>query len=235
MQSAVESAFDAGRQSDWRKALIGALKARDEQAVLSLASGAIEATAAVMRPAMEKLLTKVRNTSAKMAAEELKQQLIRGLWYDKEKGYDDHGREGEKDAARSARAKASHNGVTKEKIRLSARSEQHVAQMVGGRVNELEQHNHPADVTVHHEGKLHGIEVKTILPGAKRDKITVHPSSRQRKEKWAKANKATMHMVAIDTRGGKKDYYYRKGVGSYRLGGMTRVKNAAHLKELLAS
>lgn len=176
----------------------------------------------------------MRDAAATDAVAQIKADAIRAAWYDPKTGEDDHGR-APKDTSRVERAKASHNGVTKDKIRQAAKSEEHVARMLGGKVSEHIEHNSPADVTVHAGGRLHGIEVKTLLPGAKRDKITVHPSSRERKERWARANKATMHMVAVDTRKGGRDIYYRRGVGSYRLKGMTKVSSGQHLHELLRS
>jgi hypothetical protein len=114
---------------------------------------------------------------------------------------------------RSARAKASHRGMTKGKMRVAMSNEARVAKAIGGR--HLPD-NEPFDIV---KGN-HGVEVKTIMEG-KNDKITMHPESLQRKLDHAAANGLTPHTVAIDVRGGAPMVYYKSGVGSYRLGGMT--------------
>jgi SPP1 gp7 family putative phage head morphogenesis protein len=76
-----------------------------------------------------------------------------------------------------------------------------------------------------------GIEVKTVIDNDN-DKITVHPESRIRKEQEAKRLKLKTHTVAIDTRSGRRVYYYRSGVGSFRLSSMERV-SLTKLKEIL--
>lgn len=69
------------------------------------------------------------------------------------------------------------------------------------------------------------VEVKTVMDN-NNDKITVHPSSRLRKEAFAKLHGLVSHTVAIDVRDGKRAYYYRKGVGAFRLGSMERLSVA---------
>ena len=89
----------------------------------------------------------------------------------------------------------------------------------------------------------HGIEVKTLLDNGN-DKITMHPSSRRRKEAWARKRGRRIHTVITDDRdtfeGGThaQQYsghrmYYRRGVGAFRLKGMTPVRDAKHLLELM--
>jgi hypothetical protein len=66
--------------------------------------------------------------------------------------------------------------------------------------------------------------VKTLLPGAKYDKITMHPSSlRIKRDYMGKNPKIAVHTVAIDARGRSDVHYHREGLGSFRLHTMTRV------------
>lgn len=120
---------------------------------------------------------------------------------------------------RSQRARSSYNPVTKEKRLAAAENEKQVAASIGG------QHvgdSAPFDVL---KGKT-GIEVKTIIPGAKNDKVTVHPKSRRYKEEQAKEmNIKKTFLVAIDTRKGRKDVYIKPGIGAYRLKNMQLVEN----------
>jgi SPP1 gp7 family putative phage head morphogenesis protein len=88
--------------------------------------------------------------------------------------------------------------------------------------------NQPFDII---KGK-NGIEVKTLMDN-NNDKITVHPESRIRKEKEAKKLNLDMHTVAIDTRAGRKVYYYKAGVGAFRISSMQRV-SLSQLKEMLS-
>jgi hypothetical protein len=80
-------------------------------------------------------------------------------------------------------------------------------------------------VKVDHPGGRSLIEVKTILPGAKNDKITMHKSSLGRKDKMLRQKEnrdARSHTVAVDTRGDHPVYYHREGLGSFRLAHMTK-------------
>jgi hypothetical protein len=81
--------------------------------------------------------------------------------------------------------------------------------------------NSPFDI-VH--GK-HGIEVKSLMY-QKNDKITQNSDAIQRKTDYAKKNGIKqMHTVAVDYRGGGKPIvYHKEGVGSFRIGSMTKVK-----------
>jgi len=88
--------------------------------------------------------------------------------------------------------------------------------------------NQPFDII---KGK-NGIEVKTIQDN-NNDKITVHPESRIRKEKEAKKLNLDMHTVAIDTRARHRVYYYKAGVGAFRISSMQRV-SLSQLKEMLS-
>jgi len=134
-------------------------------------------------------------------------------------------RESQGSRARSERAKRTHKPSTKEKQRRGEAEQARLAKVIGGRD---EGDNKPFDVIV---GR-HGIEVKTVMDN-NNDKITVHPSSRRRKEAEAKRRGLKMHTVAIDVRGGRRKYYYREGVGAFRLRSMRKV-TVAELKKLLS-
>jgi hypothetical protein len=69
----------------------------------------------------------------------------------------------------------------------------------------------------------HVIEVKTIVRG-KNNKITMHTESLARKKKEARKfgkKNTQVHTVVFDERNGK--YYYKEGVGSFRLNSMKEV------------
>jgi len=104
--------------------------------------------------------------------------------------------------------------------------------------------NKEVDVTVRIGRVDHGIELKTMLDNGN-DKITMHPESRRRKEKWGRKRGRRLHTVVIDDRdvfdGGKnKDQYsghrlyYKGGVGAFRLGKMRKVKSFAELRRILS-
>lgn len=130
---------------------------------------------------------------------------------------------------RAARARASHKPSTQAKQRIAAQGEDHVSEAIGG---EGTDDNDAFDVLRRAAGKLHAVEVKTLIDN-KNDKITMHPSSRERKEAWAKRENATMHTVVVDKRGAKQRVFYHAGVGSFRLASLTPVRDAAHLRELI--
>jgi len=125
--------------------------------------------------------------------------------------------------SRAARAAASHKPATAEKQRIADRSEQHLAKEL--RANRTPD-NSPFDLLV---GK-HGIEAKTIIE-AKNSKLTCHPESCARKRTAARKLKVRPHTIAIDLRSGKPEYYYSRGVGSFRLGSMRQV-GLSELKEI---
>jgi hypothetical protein len=163
------------------------------------------------------------------------------LFYSGSQPRDDHGRwtsGGEsKLSDRAQRALASHKPSTAAKQRWAEKNESAVARMLGGKTTD---DNNPADVTARSGGQLHGVEVKTLLDN-KNDKITVHPESRARKGAWAKADGARLHTVVFDDRNrfgtpGHSGHrlYYHEGVGAFRLAGMTPVRDAAHLRSLVA-
>jgi hypothetical protein len=121
----------------------------------------------------------------------------------------------QKPPTRSDRAKAAYKPATVEKQRLGEAEQKRLASQLKA-VNDAD--NAAFDIT---SGK-NAIEVKTVMDN-NNDKITMHPESRIRKEEFAKSNGMRPHTVAIDVRGGKREYYYKAGVGAFRLGSMEKV------------
>ena len=119
------------------------------------------------------------------------------------------------DGSRADRARSTYKPATQEKQHLGEKEEGKIAALIGGK--NLDD-NEPADVI---KGR-HAVEVKTLID-QKNDKITMHPDSLARKLKFGRKEKMQWHTVAIDARGDTPSYYYRKGVGSFRLGSMEKV------------
>lgn len=106
--------------------------------------------------------------------------------------------------------------------------------------------NEPIDVVVADaNGRVaHGIELKTMVDNSN-NKITMKGEAIRRKLSWARRNKASIHTIVIDDSevfnakgAGKHDeskrrYYYRRGVGSFRVGGMYQAKDINEIRELL--
>lgn len=237
MRETVAGAFSEGKRKLDLDALKAALRDKNQHAVFELVSPAIEATAAHLKGSLVGVLAKVRDASADGAAKALS-KILEAAWFDDRLGYDSHGREdgSGKDRAKVIAAKESYKPATAEKQRWAEGNESTVASMTGGKGTD---DNKPADVVVKIDGKTHGVEVKTLLEG-RRDKVTMHPKSRERKEAWAKKNSAVLHTIALDDRKafGSKGYsghriYYRRGVGSFRLKGMTKVTSTKHLQKLM--
>ena len=71
-----------------------------------------------------------------------------------------------------------------------------------------------------------GIEVKTLVNG-KNEKITMSKAALGRKEAERRADELRTYTVVVDRRtgglAGKATYYYREGLGSFRLGSMTKA------------
>jgi hypothetical protein len=134
-----------------------------------------------------------------------------------------HGRGGGGGSSRAERAKRTHKPSTAEKQRRGEAEQARLAKVIGG---QDEGDNLAFDVRAGN----HAIEVKTVMDN-NNDKITMHKSSRLRKMKEAEENGWELHTVAIDVRGGKRSYYYREGVGSFRLGNMQSV-TVGELKDL---
>jgi hypothetical protein len=118
-------------------------------------------------------------------------------------------------ASRAQRARETFKPATREKQKIADRSEAHLAEVLRA---DRTPNNSPFDLI---KGK-HGIEVKTLID-QKNSKITCHPESCARKRSAARKLKVRPHTIAIDLRGGTAEYYYARGVGSFRLGGMKKV------------
>ena len=116
--------------------------------------------------------------------------------------------------SRAERAAASHVPQSTVKKGIARSGEAQIARALGG--NRLSQTD-AFDILV---GR-NAIEVKTIVDGG--DKITIHPDSRHRKISWAKSNRYQPWTVVVVARGGKLAYFYKEGVGSFRLTAMTRT------------
>jgi hypothetical protein len=150
----------------------------------------------------------------------------------------DNERASKKDKAKSTAAKSSHVPVTARARAYAARNEKQIAQMIGGQKTD---DNLPMDnvVTDAKGNPKLGVEIKTLTVNSN-DKITMHPGSLDRKQKWGRDNKAAIHTVVVDDRKsfGTRGYsghrlYHKEGVGSYRLSTMTKVTSTSHLRKLL--
>jgi HK97 family phage portal protein len=145
-------------------------------------------------------------------------------------------------SAKSERAKANYKKANKAEQDYGEGQEVHLAKSLGGKPLA---DNEATDVEVPKAGGkgLHGVEVKTLV-SQKNDKITMKKEAIDRKVKWEKTPGNTMHTVVLDHRdkfnGGENaslhsghEIYYRRGVGSFRVGQMYKVKDVAELKVLM--
>lgn len=135
------------------------------------------------------------------------------------KEWDERGRGRKKLSDKAQRALATYVPATRDKQRMAEFSEQIIAKAING---EVTHNNSPFDVI---KGKV-AIEVKTIFPGVRNNKITMHPESRQRKLAAAKKSKLTAYTVIVDRREDK--FYIAKGVGSFRIGHGSTQEVALH-------
>lgn len=126
---------------------------------------------------------------------------------------------------RSARALASFKPAMRQQQREAYASEVAFARSIRGRCTRQQD---PIDVIL--PRLRHAFEVKSLLSNTN-DKITVRRSAKLRKEAWAVKHGFTLHTVVIDNRFSRRPaLYYKRGVGSYRIGSMKRVTK----RELLA-
>lgn len=157
------------------------------------------------------------------------------------------GRHKEKEAELSDKAKralATYVPQDKSKVALATLNELLIAKAIGGTTESPQVEYRKAvggvvrqkganqttfDV---YKGKV-ALEVKTLSPTAKNDKLTCHPESCDRKNKAIKDNKLKAFTVAVDMRTKPSTYYYRSGVGSFRLNSMNKVEGIEKLKEVL--
>jgi len=92
----------------------------------------------------------------------------------------------------------------------------------------------PVDIVVgNSDGVIvHGIEHKYMVDNGN-SKITMNKYAQVRKVNWERSNKAAFHTV-VESREG--DMYYRRGVGSFRIGGMHKITGGhAELTKLLST
>lgn len=147
-------------------------------------------------------------------------------------------------SSKSSIAKASAVRVASEIQRYSEEhNEPQLAAALGGCCS-LDD-NEPVDVTTEINGKLHGIELKTMTVG-KNNKITMKRSAMDRKKRWERKNKAVAHTVVFDdtevfnAKGpGKHDFskrriFYRRGYGSFRVNSMHEIKDFDQLKSVMS-
>jgi hypothetical protein len=120
-----------------------------------------------------------------------------------------------KSRSRSELAKRTYKPSTAAKQRKGEAEQSRLAKLTGS----FETEDNAAFDLI--KGK-NGVEVKTLIDNDN-DKITVHPESRRRKEEFAHRNNLKMHTVAVDTRGGRRGYYYKAGVGAYRVASMEKL------------
>ena len=127
-------------------------------------------------------------------------------------------------------------------LRYTKQNEFEIAKRIGHGA-EAKPDNDPTDIDLKVSGKLRGIEMKTMVSNTN-DKPTIGKSAMALKDGWEDANHRQMEFLAVDHRdrfeGGKyghlhsgHELYYRRGLGSYRIGGMYKVKDENELHELL--
>jgi hypothetical protein len=132
---------------------------------------------------------------------------------------------------KAKRAKKAHKMVDKTIQRQADVQEAKFAKEVGGASFK---NSEPLDVVVADAtGRVaHGIEHKFMVDNSN-NKITMDKYAQVRKVDWERRNKATVHTV-VQTNDGKT--FYRRGVGSARVGGMHEVKGGAkEVKKLLGT
>ncbi len=128
-------------------------------------------------------------------------------------------------SSRAQRAKESHKTSTATVQRQAEGNEPKVAQAIQGKQTE---DNDAFDVL---KGN-NAVEIKTIVRG-KNDKITMHPTSLAKKEKFAEDHKLTTHTVVFDDRNQK--IYYKQGLGSFRLRNMQSISSLSDLQGMIKS
>jgi len=119
------------------------------------------------------------------------------------------------ESEKAARARGSQLKFTKRKMSIALANESLVAKGIGGQgLGD----NEPFDIIA---GR-HAVEVKTLIAG-KNPKITMRADALTRKINYAKVNGYTPMTVVVDARGSNPSYYYKDGVGSFRLSNMTQA------------
>jgi len=145
---------------------------------------------------------------------------------------------------KAQRAKDAHKMVDKTIQRYAEEhNEPRFAQEIGGKsYNDSE----PVDVGITKPGGgfAHGIELKTMVDN-KNNKITMKSSAMAKKKAWQEEAGAPFHTVVLDDHKvfnangegqhdeSKRQIYYKRGAGSFRVDLMHPVKDQAELKQLL--
>jgi hypothetical protein len=116
---------------------------------------------------------------------------------------------------KAIRARGSEVKFTKRKMAIALAQEARIASAIHGKdIGD----NEPFDVIA---GST-AVEVKTLIEG-KNPKITMRADAITRKLNYAKVNGYSPMTVVVDTRGSSPIYYYKAGVGSFRLSSMTQT------------
>lgn len=121
-------------------------------------------------------------------------------------------REGES-LDKAIRSLENENKFTKAKMDKALEQEAKIAGALGG-LNL--QDNEPFDVIV---GRF-AVEVKTMING-KNPKITMRSDALERKLAYCKRNRLKAVTVVADLRGKSPRYFYKNGIGSFRLSTMS--------------
>ena len=134
-------------------------------------------------------------------------------------------------SAKAARAKGSAKLTDRAVQQEADNAERAMAKDIGGASFK---NSEPVDIVV--TGKSgaieHGIEHKYMHDNAN-SKITMNKYAQVRKAVWEQSNQATFHTVVETPKG---EVFYRRGVGSFRVGGMHKVEGGkSGLKKLLAT
>lgn len=132
---------------------------------------------------------------------------------------EDDGEDVDNDAGRAERALASFKESTVGKQKRADFEQAFFAELIGG---ENDPANNAFDVYFPAGSKAHCIEFKTVVDNDN-DKLTMHPESRERKEAEALKLGAKTHTVAVDVRGDVRTYYYKAGLGAFRLDNMEQI------------
>jgi lambda family phage portal protein len=134
-------------------------------------------------------------------------------------------------SAKAEAAKKSAKLTDKSVQQAADKAEHSFAKRAGGAAFK---NSEPVDVVVAGKSGVieHGIEHKYMHDNAN-SKITMNKYAQVRKLDWEKKNKATFHTV-VETKSG--DMFYRRGVGSFRVGGMHKITGGhSELKKLLST
>jgi len=122
-------------------------------------------------------------------------------------------------------AKATHKPSTAAKQQIADKSEKYLSSKL--RISRTD-NNSPFDL----KSRKVGIEVKTLVDN-KNDKITMHKASLARKVKAANAEKLKTFTIVIDKRAKQTKYYYREGLGSFRVKGLKSVQSIEELRKVI--